>query len=151
MTLESRRFLFCNFCFCVRRWLKRGRLFVLLCSSFLLPITKTYLYNFDPLKPHLYIVKLEFTGVYIIFLISAQKHRLWVLVRTVSPRRLKRVPTIHVLSRNMKKKYQNFYLKTQFLEVKFSIYLNRCVFVMLWSLRSCVSLLWPFLGVSLIF
>ena len=31
-------------------------------------ITKTYLYNFDPLKPHLYIVKLGFTGVYIIFL-----------------------------------------------------------------------------------
>ena len=32
-------------------------------------ITKTYLYNFDPLKPHFYIVKLGFTGVYIIFLI----------------------------------------------------------------------------------
>ena len=41
-------------------------------------ITKTRLYNFDPLKPHFYIVKLGFTGVhvYIIFLISAQKHRL---------------------------------------------------------------------------
>ena len=50
-------------------------------------ITKTYLYNFDPLKPHFYIVKLGFTGVYIIFLISAQKHRLWVLVRTASARR----------------------------------------------------------------
>ena len=36
-------------------------------------ITKTYLYNFDLLKPHFYIVKLGFTGVYIIFLISAQK------------------------------------------------------------------------------
>ena len=46
-----------------------------------------YLYNFDPLKPHLYIVKLGFTGVYIIRLISAQKHRLWVLVRTASARR----------------------------------------------------------------
>ena len=45
-------------------------------------ITKTRLYNFDPLKPHFYIVKLGFTG-----LISAQKHRLWVLVRTASPRR----------------------------------------------------------------
>ena len=33
---------------------------------------KTRLYNFDPLKPHFYIVKLGFTGVYIIFLISAQ-------------------------------------------------------------------------------
>ena len=33
---------------------------------------KTYLYNFDPIKPLFYIVKLGFTGVYIIFLISAQ-------------------------------------------------------------------------------
>ena len=31
-------------------------------------ITKTCLYNFDPLKPHFYIVKLGFTGVYIFFL-----------------------------------------------------------------------------------
>ena len=37
-----------------------------------------------PLKPHFYIIKLGFTGVYIIFHISAQKHRLWVLVRTAS-------------------------------------------------------------------
>ena len=44
-------------------------------------ITKTYL------KPHFYRVKLGFTGVYIIFLISAQKHRLWVLFRTASARR----------------------------------------------------------------
>ena len=64
-------------------------------------ITKTCLYNFDPLKPHFYIVKLGFTGVYIIVLISAQKHRLWILVR---------VPTIYVLSRNMKN-IRIFYLK----------------------------------------
>ena len=31
-------------------------------------ITKTYLYNVDPLKPYFYKVKLGFTGVYIIFL-----------------------------------------------------------------------------------
>ena len=73
-------------------------------------ITKTCLYHFDPLKPHFHIVKLGFTGVYIIFLISAQKHRLWVLVRTASPSFLS----------------ENFH----FLEVKFSIYLNRHVFVM---------------------
>ena len=36
------------------------------------PITKTCLYNFDPFKPHFYIVKLGFTGVYNIFLILAQ-------------------------------------------------------------------------------
>ena len=35
-------------------------------------ITKTYLYNFDPLKPHFFIAKLGFVGLYIIFLISAQ-------------------------------------------------------------------------------
>ena len=50
-------------------------------------ITKTRLYNFDPFKPHFYIVILGFTGVCIIFLISAQKHRLLVLVRTASRRR----------------------------------------------------------------
>ena len=50
-------------------------------------ITKTCLYNFDPLKSHFYIVKLGFTRVYIIFLISAQQHRLWVPVRTASVRR----------------------------------------------------------------
>ena len=49
-------------------------------------ISITYLYNFDPLKPHFYIVKLGFTGAYIIFLISAQKHKLWVFVRTASMR-----------------------------------------------------------------
>ena len=38
-------------------------------------ITKTGLYNFEPLKPHFYIVKLGFTGVYIIFLISALNPR----------------------------------------------------------------------------
>ena len=78
-------------------------------------ITKIYLYTFDPLKPHIYIVKLGFTGVYmyIIYLISAQKHRLWVLVRTASPSFLS----------------ENF----QVLELNFSVYLNRRVFVMFGS------------------
>ena len=35
-------------------------------------ITKTCLYNFDPLKPRFYIEELEFTGVYIIFITSAE-------------------------------------------------------------------------------
>ena len=38
----------------------------------LVAITKTCLFNFDPIKPHFYVVKLGFTGVHIIFLISAQ-------------------------------------------------------------------------------
>ena len=45
---------------------------IYLLPSIQLYITKTYLYNFDPLKPHFYIIKLRFTGVYIIILISAQ-------------------------------------------------------------------------------
>ena len=49
-------------------------------------ITKTSPCNEHPLTPHFYQVKLGFTGVYI-FLISAPKHRLWVLVRTASLRR----------------------------------------------------------------
>ena len=39
-------------------------------DSLTTPITKTCLYNTDPLKPHFYTVKLGFTGVYIIFLIA---------------------------------------------------------------------------------
>ena len=39
-------------------------------SVFLIP--KTCLYNFDPHKPHFYMVKLGFTRVYLILLISAQ-------------------------------------------------------------------------------
>ena len=42
-----------------------------ICGVCFVIITKTRLYNFDPLKLHLYIVKLGFTGIYLIFLISA--------------------------------------------------------------------------------
>ena len=47
--------------------IKRVTLIFFFCGEILKTITKTYLYNFDPLKPHFYIVKLGFTGVYIIF------------------------------------------------------------------------------------
>ena len=99
-------------------------------------ITKIGLYNFDPLKPRFYIVKLGFTGVYIIFLISAQKHRLWVLVRTASV-----LTSTHNLCFEQKyEKYQNFLIENfHFFVVKFSVYLNRHVFVMIldhWSMSS---------------
>ena len=69
-----------------------------------------------PLKPHFNIVKLGFTVVYIIFIISAQKHRLLVLVRTASAV----LTSTHNLCFEQKyEKYENF-----------SIYLNRRVFVM---------------------
>ena len=88
-------------------------------------ITKTCLYNFEPLKPHFYIVKLGFTGVSVIFPISAQKHTLWVLAEAV-------LTSTHNLCFEQKyEKYQSFLSENfQFLEVKFSIHLNRRVFVM---------------------
>ena len=118
-------------------------------------ITKTCLYNFDPLKPHFFIVrKLGFTGVYIVFLISAQKHRLWYSLESPCRGGSNEYPQSmflnrnkknnvysckrHVLSRNMKN-IRVFYLKIQVLEDKFSIYLKRRVFVMSYSLvgNSC--------------
>ena len=70
-------------------------------------------------------MKLGFTGVGIIFLISALKHRLWVLGEAV-------LTSTHNLCFKQKyEKYQLFLSKNfQFLEVKYSIYLNRRVFVM---------------------
>ena len=46
---------------------------IITCGQFLFSITKTYLCNVDPLKPHFYIVKLGFTGVHITFLILLKK------------------------------------------------------------------------------
>ena len=83
-------------------------------------ITKTCLYNFDPLKPLSYIVKLGFTRVYIIFLISTQNIDCGYSLE----------PPIYVLSRNMKNIGVFLSENFQFLVVKFSIYLNRHVFIM---------------------
>ena len=99
-------------------------------------ITKTCLYNFDPLKPHFYIVKLGLTGVYIIFLISAQNIDCEYSLEP--PRRggSNEYPQ-SVLSRNMKY-IRVFYLKIfRFLEAKFSIYLNKRVFVMQACANEC--------------
>ena len=92
-------------------------------------ITKTYLYNFDPLKPHFYIVKLGFTGVYIIFLISAQNIDCGY---SLEPPQRGGSTKYHYLCFEQKyEKYRSFLSENfQFLEMKFSIYLNRRVFVM---------------------
>ena len=83
---------------------------------------KTNLYNFDPLKPQFYIVKLGFTVVYFIFLISAQQHSLGEAVLT---------STHNQRFEQKYEEYQNFYLKIFiFVVVKVSVYLNRHVFVM---------------------
>ena len=61
-------------------------------------ITKTCLYNFDPLKPHFYIVKMGFTGVYIIFLILLEN-----FLEPPRPGSSNEYPQ-SVLSRNIKQK-----------------------------------------------
>ena len=101
------------------------------------PITKTCLYNFDPLKPHFYIVKLGFTGVYIIFLISAQKHGLWYLLEP--PRRggSNEYPQSMFWAEIWKiSEFLSDFC--HFLVVKFSVYFNRRVFVMRHSLHSYI-------------
>ena len=99
-------------------------------------ITKTCLYNFDPLKPHFYIVKLGFIGVYIIFLISAQNIDCGYSLEP--PRRggSNEYPqSTYVMSRSLKN-IGSFYLKNfHYLVVKFSVYLNRHVFVMCYTPR----------------
>ena len=70
-------------------------------------ITKTYLYNFDPLKPHFYIVKLGFTGVYIIFLISAKNIDCGYSLEPSRRGGSNEYPQSIFFSRNMKK-YQSF-------------------------------------------
>ena len=86
-------------------------------------ITKTYLYNSDPLKPHFYIVKLGFTGVYIIFLISAQNID---CVYSLEPPRRDGSNEYHNLCFEQKyEKYQNCLSENfQFLVVTFSIYIG---------------------------
>ena len=101
--------------------------------------TKTYLYNFDPFKPHFYIVKLGFTGVYIIFLISAQNIDCGYSLEPPPRGGSNECPQSTFLSRNMTN-IRIFYLKIfHFLMIKFSVYLNRHVFVITtkykWLLR----------------
>ena len=57
-------------------WLTRVCACVCVCGGegVVLRITKTYLYDFYLLKPHFYIVKLGFTGIYIIFLLFVLKN-----------------------------------------------------------------------------
>ena len=93
-------------------------------------ITKTFLYNFDPLKPHFYIVKLGFTGVYIFLYLLKNIDCGYSLE---PPRRggSNEYPQSMFWAEIWK--VAGFFLSDffQFLEAKFSIYLNRRVFVML--------------------
>ena len=99
-------------------------------------ITKTCLYNFDPLKPHFHIVKLGFTG-YTLFFLFLLKHI--DCGYSLEPPRWGGSNEFHqsvfwaeiwILSENF-----------QFLEVNFSIYMNTCrrVFVMIRRFNKTVS------------
>ena len=75
-----------------------------------LSIKKTCLYNFDPLKPHFSIVKLGFTGVYIIFLILLKNIDCGTLQNRLAEAVL--TSTHNLCFEQKYEKYQNFYLKT---------------------------------------
>ena len=98
--------------------------FVMICFF----ITKTRLYNIDPLKPHFYIVKLGFTGVWIIFSYLCLKHILWYSLEP--PRRGGSEYPQSMFWAEIWKLSDFLSENFMFLKVKFSIYLNRHVFVM---------------------
>ena len=85
-----------------------------------------------PLNPF-YIVKLGFTGVYVIFLFSA----------------IKLTSTHNLCFEQKYGKYQRFLSENfQFLEVKFSIYLNRHVFVMGRNSNRSTTLEWSMVYIT---
>ena len=94
-------------------------------------IPKTRLYNSDLLEPHFYIVKLGFKGVYIIFLISAQNIDCGY---SLEPPRLGEAvltSTHNLCFERKNEKISDFFSENlHFLVVKFSVHLNRHVFVM---------------------
>ena len=99
--------------------------------------TKTYLYNFDPIKPHFYIVKLGFTGIYIIFSFLLKNVDCGYSLEPPPRGGSNEYPQSIFLSRNMKKISEFLSESFQFLVVKFLIYLNRRVFVMGFSIKDC--------------
>ena len=109
-------------------------------------ITKTCLYNFDPFKSHFYIVKLGFTEVYIIFLITAQNIDCGYPLEQPLRSGSNEYPQSMFWAEIWKYqrwaeiwKYQRFLLceNFQFLEVKLSVYLNRRLFVMVFGDCDC--------------
>ena len=103
-------------------------------------ITETCLYNFDPLKPQFYIVKLGFTGVYIIFLISAQNIDCGYSFETPCQGGSNEYPESMFWAEIWKNIRVFLSENFQVLEVKFSLCLNRRVFVMQTILTGLPSL-----------
>ena len=99
-------------------------------------ITKTHLYSFYPLKPHFNTVKLGFTGVYINFLISAENTDCGYSLEPSRRDGSNNYPQsmfwaeIWNLPEFFIWKFSFFFF---FFVVKFSIYLNRRVFVIVFT------------------
>ena len=93
-------------------------------------ITKTYFYNFDPLKAHFYVVKLGFTGVCIFF--SFLLKNIDYGYSLEPPRRggSNEYPQ-SIFCEEMWKISKFLSEIFQFLEVKFPLYLNRRIFIMI--------------------
>ena len=92
-------------------------------------ITITCLYNFDPLKPHFYIVKLGFTGVYIIFLFLLKNIDYGYLIEL--PRRGSSSEYPQSMFQAELWKISEFLFEIfHFLLAKSSVYLDRHVFIM---------------------
>ena len=89
------------------------------------------IYFCPPLKPYSYIIKLAFTEVYIIFLLSSQIKGFGY---ALDPPRRGGSNSSHNLCFEQKyEEYQNFLSENlHHLVVKFSVYLNRHVFVKKW-------------------
>ena len=104
-------------------------------------IMKKCLYYTDPLKPHFCIVKLGFTGVYIIFLILLKKnidcgYSLELPQRGSSKEYLQSMFWAGIW------KISDFFISNfPFLVVKFAIYLNRRVFIMDFKTSRLLTLL----------
>ena len=92
-------------------------------------IRKTCLYNFDPIKPHFYIVNWGLQGYTLFFLFLLKNIDCGYSLEP--PRRGGSNEYHNICFEQKYEKYQTFLSENfQFLEVKFSIYLNRYVFVM---------------------
>ena len=98
-----------------------------------------HLYNFDPLKPHFYIVKLGFTGVYTVFLISAQQIDCGYSIEPLFRGGSNEYP--QSIFEQKYEEYKNFFLSGSFhfLVVKFSVNLYRHIFVMHVFVLRCLA------------
>ena len=112
------------------RNMKNIRIFIWKCSFFLVVKFSVYLNrHVFVMKPHFYIVKLGFTGVYIIFLISAQNTD-WGYSLEPPQRGGSNEYPQSMFWGEIWKISEFLIWKFSFFVVNFSVFLNRSIFVM---------------------